>query len=265
MLSVLYKDLSIFSNSRRYRLIQFMILVLLITIFFIGLTEFYSAGSENQNINTVNPGTQTYTLFIICMLIITFLVPRHAIEALNLEKSVKDNDNTQNVSIWNLSYLKLSKLSDFEILIGKIAAVVIWTLWSVWLLIPIFSLSSYIGGYTLWQLVKCGIILTINGILFSIIGYICGLCFPTITAKGVSYGIILLITLIPILPFSPFNIDNLDILSSSKFIRGISSILYSGASHLWLYNSCLYLILSILLFPILLILFRKTTPMDLKK
>ena len=258
MLSILFKDLSIYSNSRRYRLIQFMILVLLITVFFISLTEFYSSGIENETTYTDNPGSQTYSLFIICMLFITFLVPRHAVETLRMEQS----DNTQNVGIGNFAYLKLSKLTDLEILIGKIAAVVIWTLWSVWLLIPIFSLSSYIGGYSMWQLTKCGIILTINGILFSIIGYICGLCFRTITAKGVSYGIILFITLIPILPFFPFNIAHLDILSS---LRGISSILYSGESHLWLYNSCLYVILSLLLFPILLILFRKTTPMDLKK
>ncbi|RKU25950.1 hypothetical protein C6497_14280 [Candidatus Poribacteria bacterium] len=236
-----------------------MILVLLITVFFISLTEFYSSGIENQNTYTVNPGSQTYSLFINSMLLITFLVPRHAVETIRMEQS---ENNIQNVGIGNFAYLKLSKLTDFEILIGKIAAVVIWTLWSVLLLIPIFSLSSYMGGYNILQLAKCGIILTINGILFSIIGCMCGLCFPTITAKGVSYGIILFITLIPILPFFPFNIDTLDILSS---LSSISSILYSGESHLWLYNSCLYLILSILLFPILIILFRKTIPIELQK
>ena len=256
MLSIIFKDLSLYSNSRRYRLIQFILLVLLITVFFISLTEFYSSGIENRNVEGVNPGYQTYSLFIISMLFITFLVPRLAVESLNLEYYEKGNVNSQNFGIGNLAFLKLSKLLDLEILIGKIAAVVIWTLWSVWFLIPVFSLSSYIGGYSIWQLAKCGIILTINGILFSIIGYICRLCFPTITAKGISYGIVLFITLIPILPFFPFNIDNLDILSS--FI-GLSSILNSGESHLWLLNSCLYLILSLLLFPILLILFRKTT------
>lgn len=262
MLSIVFKDLSIYSNSYKYRLIQFTILVLLIIVFFISLTEFYSSGIENHNEDNANPGHQTYSLFIISMLFITFLIPRHAVEILNIEHPEKSNVNSLNVGIGNIAFLKLSKLTDMEILIGKIIVVVIWTLWSIWFLIPIFSLSSYIGGYTIWQLVKCGIVLTINGVFFSIIGYICGLCFHTTTAKGVSYGIILFITLIPLLPFYPFNIDNLDILSS---FAGLSSVLYSGESHLWLYNSCLNLILSLLLFPILLMLFKNTTPVELNK
>ncbi len=259
MLSIIIKDISIYSNSRRYRLMHFTVLVLLIIVFFSSLTEYYSYGIENQIADSFNPGHQTYSLFIISMLFITFLVPRHAVEILSIEQHEKNNVNSLNVGIGNIAFLKLSKLTDMEILIGKIFAVVIWTLWSVWFLIPIFSLSSYIGGYTIWQLAKCGIILTINGILFSIIGYICGLCFPITTAKGVSYVIILFITLIPLLPFFPFNIYYLDILSS---FTGLSSILYAGRSNLWLYNSCLYLILSLLLFPILLLLFKKTNSWD---
>ena len=255
MLSIIIKDISIYSNSYRHRWMHFAVLVLLIIVFFIGLTEYYSLGIENLQSDGVNPGNQTFSLLIISMLYITFLVPRYAIEILNIDHPFMNNTNSLNVGNGNFSLLKLSKLTDIEIISGKISAVIIWTLWSIWFLIPIFSLSSYIGGYTIWQLAMCLLTLTINGVLFAIIGLICGLCFPTTSAKGVSYVIILFITLIPLLPFFPFNIEYLDILSS---FTGLSSILYAGSSNLWLYNSCLYLILSLLLFPILLLLFKNT-------
>ena len=259
MLSIILKDLSIFSNSRRYRLIQYIIVSILIIIFFISLTEFYSSGIDNQNGYSVNPGYQTYSLFILCLLFITFLVPRHAIETLDMEIPPLIKSESLNVGIGNITFLNLSKLTGFDIIIGKITGVVIWTLWSVWFLIPIFSLSSYIGGYSIWHLTKCGIILTINSVLFCIIGYICGLCFSTTTAKGVSYGIVLFITFLPTIPFFPFNIGVFDNLSS---LTGLSSILNTNGSYLWIYNSGFYLILSLLLFPILLMLFKKRLSMN---
>lgn len=254
MLSIILKDLSIYSNSRRYRVIQYITLSILILIFFISLTEFYSYGINKQEVHNVNPEYQAYSLFIFCLLFITFLVPRHAVESLDIESPLKNQIEGLNIGIDNFTFLKLTKLTYFDIIIGKIAGVVIWTLWSVWFLIPIFALSSYIGGYSIWHMAKCGIILTINGVLFSIIGYICGLYFSTATAKGVSYGIILFLTLTPTLPFFPFNIEVFDMVSS---LTGLSSILYTNGSYIWLYNSGLYLILSLLLFPFLLLLFRK--------
>lgn len=250
MLAIILKDLRFYTNARKYKIIQFVILSVLVFMLFVSIMEFYAQGTTMQLDRVqIDVGRQTYALFIICLFIVQFLVPRHAVEAVYMERSLTFFKDRQQRGSKNTAMLALTPLSNWKILGGKLAAVVIWALWGIWFAIPLFALSSYIGGLAISQLVKCGVVILLSCIFFALIGMSFALWNESIHAKSISYGIILAITFFPLIPISPFT--DISMLNIGSPLCALLSIIRSDSTHLWIWHVCLSCMLCLLIFPTL--------------
>ncbi|MDE0635490.1 MAG: hypothetical protein OXI43_06525 [Candidatus Poribacteria bacterium] len=250
MYALILKDLRSYTHSRKYRIIQFIILAVLTLLLFGATVEFYAQGINKQQVGkAIGVGKQTYTFFIVCLFMSLFSVPTHAVEAVYMERSATSIKDHQNRRGENGAMLALTPLPNWKILGGKLAAVVIWALWGIGLTIPLFALSSYIGGLAAAQLIKSGMVILVSCIFFTMIGIGFALWHSGPRAKGISYGFILAITFFPLFPITPFNaIPMFDILSP---LCALLSILQSDAPYLWIWNVCLFCGLCFAIFPVL--------------
>jgi hypothetical protein len=250
MFALILKDLRLYTNSRKYRTIQFVILSVLVFMLFVSAIEFYAQGMDMQQDRVpINVGRQTYALFITCIFITQFLVPRHAVEAVRMEIPQSFFGDRLQRHSGNSTLLALTPLPHWKIFGGKLVAVVIWALWGVWFTIPLFALSSYIGGLSILQLVKCGVVILESCIFFALIGIVFALWNEPTHAKGISYGFVLAITFLPLLPIKPFtDISMLRVISP---FCALLSIIGSDPTSLWIWNVCLFCVLCLVIFLIL--------------
>ena len=231
MLAIIVKELHCYTHIGKYRRMQLVILCGFTLLLFVGTVEFYAH-------HTIEVGKQTYKLCIIFLFIAQFWVPRHAVEAWHI-----DRNGT------NGALLALSPLASWKILAGKLSAIVLWTMWGIWLTIPLFALASYTGGLGVSQLARCGAVLLVSNIFFALVGIGFALCNPPTRAKGISYGFVLLLTFLPLIPVPLFDaIPVLDVISPLCMVL---SILSADPTHLWLWNIGLFCALSVLIFPVL--------------
>lgn len=231
MLAIIVKELRCYTNIGKYRRMQLVVLCGFALLLFVGIVEFYAH-------HTINVGQQTYKLCIIFLFIPQFWVSRHAVEAWHI-----DRNGT------NGALLTLSPLASWKVLAGKLSAVVLWTMWGIWLTIPLFALSSYTGGLAVSQLAKCGAVLLMSCVFFALIGIGFALRNPPIQAKSISYGLVLLLTFLPLVPIPLFDvIPVLDVISP---LCVVLSILSTDPTHLWLWNIGLFCALSVLIFAVL--------------
>ncbi len=235
MLAIIFKELQCYTYSKKYRRIQFLILCGFALLFFVGIVEFYAN-------RTLNVGQQTYKFCVILLFIFQFWVPRQAVEVWHRDGNLSGNGV-------NGALLALSPLASWKILAGKLSAIVFWTVWSIWLTLPLFALSSYTGGLAVSQLARCGAVFLVSCIFFALVGISFALCNPPARAKGLSYGLVLLLTFGPLLPISVFEaIPALDVISP---LCVVLSILNADPTSLWLWNIGLFCVLSVLIFPVL--------------
>lgn len=235
MLAIILKELRCYTNTGKYRRMQLVVLCGFALLLLVGTVEFHAH-------HTPNVGKQTYKLCIIFLFIPQFWVPRHAVEAWHI-----DGDQPGNGT--NGALLALSPLAGWKILVGKLSAVVLWTMWGIWLTIPLFVLSSYTGGLAVLQLARCGAVLLVSCIFFALIGLGFALRNPPLQAKSVSYGSVLLLTFLPLIPIPLFDaIPVLDVISPLCMVL---SILSANPTHLWLWNIGLFCALSVLIFSVL--------------
>ena len=226
MLAIILKELRSYTRSRKYLRLHFLTLSFLTLLLFAATVEFYA---QSRTGAAVDVGKQTYTLFIVALFLTQFFVPRHAVEALHSEAT-------------NGALLRLTPLSNWHILAGKLSAVVFWELWRIWLTVPLIALSSYIGGFAPPQLLKCGAVLIMSCLLFAQIGISFACWHPPIRAKSISYGVVLLITLLPLIPSAPAMLEAMSPLCA------LLSILRSEPTQLWVWHVALSCVLSVLLF-----------------
>jgi len=247
MLPIILKELHCYCNSTKYRRIQFLIICVLALLLFVATVEFYA---DSRTGKPIDVGKQTYTLFIIALLIVQFWVPRHAVEAWCMERTHMSYPARLREYGQNGAFLALTPLTNWKILAGKLSAIVVWTLWSIWLTVPLLALSTYIGGLTVAQLVRCGAVLLVSCIFYALIGVSFALWNSSIRAKHVSYGVVLLTTFLPLVPVPPFN--TIPLFAAMSPLCAMLSILDADPTHLWMWNIGLFCVLSVLLFPILL-------------
>ena len=240
MLAVILKDLRCYANSHKYRRIQFIVLCALSLVLFVATVEFYA---HRRAVGTIDVGKQTYTLFIIAVFVVQFLVPRYAVETLSMERGYLKN------RVENGALLVLAPLANWKILAGKWIAVVLWATWGIWLTLPLFALSSYIGGLTLWQWGQCGVVLLMSCIFFALVGISIALWASPTQAKGISYGVVLLITCLPFIPFSLF--ETMPMLAAISPLSALLTILRADSTNLWVWNIGLFCVLSALIFSVL--------------
>ncbi|MXY28785.1 hypothetical protein F4Y59_11560, partial [Candidatus Poribacteria bacterium] len=83
MLAIILKDLYCYVSSRKYRRIQFITLCTLSLVLFMATVEFYA---HRREAGAIDVGKQTYMLFIIALFVFQFWVPRHGVEAIDMER-----------------------------------------------------------------------------------------------------------------------------------------------------------------------------------
>lgn len=238
MFTLCIKDLRIYTNSRKYRRLHFVILCILVLCLFLSAIEFYAQGLErHQSDNTFLVGERTYSVLIISLFIAQFLVPKHAVEAISMERLLPNKIDILQKRDTNDSLLILTPLPHWKIIFGKLVAVIIWSMLGVLLTIPLFALSTFMGGLPILQLMKCGLVILVSSILFALIGISSAMRNEPKRAKTICYGIILTITFLPLFPIAPFvHIPMLDLLSP---LSALFSILHTETTNLWLWNVCL--------------------------
>ena len=250
MLAIILKDLRLFTNTRKYRLIHYIVLVILVILLFSSTVEFYAQGIKNRTEgNHIDVGKRSYSLLIIGFFILHFIVLNLGVEAACLEEGTQYFKD----KIWkygkNRAHLALTPIQNWKILSGKLTAIIIWTLWGVWFTIPIFVLASYIGGLAMLQLVKCGTVIFINCMFFGMISFGIAQWNTPSSAKGISYGIVFAISFLPLTPIPPFSyVPMFNLLSP---ICSLISIISLHQSHLWGWHVCTLIILCLLTFPVL--------------
>ena len=228
MLAIVLKELRSYTRSRKYLRLHFLTLGALTLSLFVATVEFYA---QSRTGAAVDVGKQTYTVFIVALFLTQFFVPRHAVEALHSEAM-------------NGALLRLTPLSHWHILAGKLSAVVFWELWRIWLTVPLLALSSYIGGFAIAQLLKCGVVLLVSCLLFAQTGISFACWHPPIRAKSIGYGIVLIITFLPLMPMP--NVPAM--LEAMSPLCALLSILRSEPTQLWVWHVALSCVLSVLLF-----------------
>ena len=240
MLAILLKDLYCYVSSRKYRRIHFIALCTLSLVLFIATVEFYA---HRRGAGTLDVGKQAYMLFIIALFIVQFLVPRHAVEAIDMERGY------MSASGQNGALLALTSLGNWKVLAGKLIGVVVWAMWGILLTIPLFALSSYIGGSAPLQWMKCGVVLLVSSVFFALLGIGAAFWFSSIPAKGVSYGFVLLITFLPAIPSVLF--EAVPVLAAISPLYALLSIFSADPTNLWAWNIGLLSVLSVLIFSVL--------------
>lgn len=240
MLAIVLKDLHCYVNSRKYRRIHFISLCTLSLVLFIATVEFYA---HRRGAGTLDVGKQAYMLFIIALFIVQFLVPRHGVEAIDMERGYP------RASGQNGALLALTSLGNWRVLAGKLIGVVVWAMWGILLTLPLFALSSYIGGSAPLQWMKCGVVLLVSSIFFALLGIGAALWLSSIPAKAVSYGFVLLITFLPSIPFVLF--EAVPVLAAISPLCALLSIFRADPTNLWAWNIGLFSVLSVLIFFIL--------------
>ena len=255
MLALILKDLRSFSNNRKYLIIQFIVITILVFLFFIATVEFYAQAIDtNQNRTTFDVGKRLYKLFIICIYFTLFLIPKHAVESICMERSQMIYKDQGTGYYINTTILSFTPLTKWRILLGKWAAVVIWAFSGLCVTIPLFALSIYIGGLALMQLVECATVLLISCTFYALIGIVFASWLPSVHAKGISYGIILAFTFLPLLQVIPFaSVPFLEVLSP---FTALLKVLHTDTSQLWIWNTSLLCGLSLLIFLLLIRIYR---------
>lgn len=235
MFAIIVKELRCYTYIGKYRRMQLGVLCGFALLLLVGTVEFYVHRMPDV-------GKHAYKLCMIFLFIPQFWVPRHAVEAWYVDQHLPGNGT-------NGALLALSPLARWKILVGKLSAVVLWTMWGFWLTVPLFALSSYTGGLAVSQLASCGAVFLVSCIFFALIGIGFALWKPPLQAKSLSYGVVLLLTFLPLIPIPLFDaIPVLDVISP---LCVVLSILSANPTHLWLWNIGLFCALSVLIFPVL--------------
>jgi len=249
MIALIIKELRCYAHQPTYRRIQLIILCLLALTLFAAAFELFAASRSHPQVH-VGRGIYSIVVPTFFIALLCLAVPFLSIEAFQAELR---NSN------WDL--LKMTPINSWEILFSKLMGAIIATLWCVWLAVPLFCLSVYTGGFTLYQLLQCGLVFMAGCTLFFLIGsYLTTLQGSLVTAISRSYAVVLLITFVPLLisytsaPLLAPPVLLLDLLRMLSPLCVLISIIRAetrvsmGIAPLWLWMTGGYTILSVFLF-----------------
>ncbi len=227
MFTVLLRDLCIYTNSRRYRIVQLTVLCCLVLCFFLSTLTFYAQGIEKQSFGMFfDVGKRVYSVLTVCLYITQLLIPKHAIESVNLERHLYSSKYIADQNSDNAALLALTPLPFWKIILGKITSVAIWWLLGAFLTTPLFTLSLIMGGLGVSLMMKIGIILIINGTFLALVGITSAIRYHPKRAFSISYVIILAINILPLIPIA--TIDRFPFLDMLSPMHAILTVLSSG-------------------------------------
>ena len=244
MIALITKELRYYASQRKFRRIQLIIIGLLSLILLAAAFELFAYAQTGGQIDV---GYGIYSILVIALFIVLlcFMVPLQAIEALQIENQSS-----------NLDLLRMSPLSILELLAGKLIASIIAAFWTILLSTPLFWFSIYAGGLTLNKLLTCVSVYIACILLFSMIGICFAFSANSIQARTRSIATILLITFLPLMSSRtlPVNDFLLTLLNSLSPLSVLLSIIGSHPNAfimslpLWSWMVCFYIVVSALLF-----------------
>ena len=226
MFAVFLKDLRIYTNSRRYRIVQFTVLCCLVLCLFLSTVAFYAQGIEKQSSGMLyDVGKRVYSVLTVCLYMTQLLIPKHAIESVNLERRYFFPKYDANKIKDTAALLALAPLPIWKMILGKITGIVVWWFLGVFLTIPLYTLSLLMGGLSGSQMMKSGSILIVNGIFVALVGILFAIRYRPKQAASISYGIILTINILPLIPIAP--IDRVPFLYLLSPLHALLKVLFS--------------------------------------
>jgi ABC-type transport system involved in multi-copper enzyme maturation permease subunit len=244
ILPLILKDLRFYAHQRRYRHVQLVILCLLALTLFAAAFEFFARSQTGLSIDV---GTNIYAMMVVLFFVVMlcFAVPLQAIDAIQAEKQHT-----------NLNLLQLTQLPPWEFLAGKLIGALLAALWSVWLAVPLFCLSTFTGGLTLQQFLTCGLIFIVATTLFSMIGIRFAQSGDSLRARSRSYAVVLSLTFLPLILSQTLTLDRLllnllRLLSPLCVLRSIvqpEMAAHIGSFPIWFWMIGLYLLVFLMLF-----------------
>ena len=227
MFAVLLKDLRIYTNTRRYLIIHFTVLCCLALSFFLSTLVFYAQGIEKQSSGMFfDVGKRVYSVLTVCLYITQLLIPKHAIESVNLERCFSSSKYSVDKKSDTAALLALTPLPFWKTILGKISSVVIWWFLGAFLTIPLFTLSLIMGGLSVSLMMKSGFILIVNGMFVALVGITAAIRYHPKRAISISYGIILTLNILPLIPIAP--IDRFPLLDMLSPLHALLTVLSSG-------------------------------------
>lgn len=243
MIALIAKELRYYASQREFRRTQLVIVGLLSLILVIAAFELFAYAQTGIKIDV---GYGIYSILVIALFImlLCFVVPLQAMEVVRIE----------NLSA-NFDFLRISPLSVWKQLAGKLVAAIIAALWSIWLVTPLFWFSIYSGGLTLYQLSKCLLVYIACISLFSMIGIYFALSANPIQSRARSFSTVLLITFLPLISLWILPLDDvlLNLLSSLSPLSVLLSIIewqpnaFIMGFPLWSWLVCIYSVASTIL------------------
>ena len=142
MIALVIKELRCYVHQPKYRRIQVIILCVLVLMLFVTAFEQFALSSGQPQHRV---GESVYAVLVPCFfcILLGLVVPRQAIESFQSERHSAN---------WDL--LSLTPVGHRKFLFSKLIGALTATLWHIWLAIPLFWLSVYIGGLALSQLLQ---------------------------------------------------------------------------------------------------------------
>ncbi|MCZ6677906.1 MAG: hypothetical protein O7E52_11720 [Candidatus Poribacteria bacterium] len=195
-------------------------------------------------------GESVYAVLVPCFfcILLGLVVPRQAIESFQSERHSAN---------WDL--LSLTPVGHRKFLFSKLIGALTATLWHIWLAIPLFWLSVYIGGLALSQLLQCGLVFIVGFTSFFCIGTIFTLLGSPVHAISRSYAVVLIFTVIPLIipkmvPLLSLPLAVLDLLRTLSPLCALIAIVKSqvrislGIAPIWVWTVFYHTMLSATLF-----------------
>lgn len=204
MLAIIIKDLRAYLRNRRVRNIQIIYVCALSLILFSMIVELAARGGHN--VAEFNYGRVIFSTFIVVafLLLIALATPISAI------LSIVEAKHESNFDLLLLTPLKIS-----HILLGKLIAPTLHTIFMLLSCLPLLSFSVYIGGLSLSQIGLCSLLILVMAATFNLIGI-----FYALVCKREEMAIILSYATICMLIFAPF----LTMISAQVFDINIQSV-----------------------------------------
>ena len=244
MIALIAKELRYYVGQRKFRRIQLIIIGSLALILLAAAFELF-AYAQTGGQTDVGNGIYSILVIVLFVMLLCLAVPLQAIEAFQIENQSSNRD-----------LLRISPLSVWKQLAGKLIAPIIAALWTILLVTPLFWFSIYSGGLTLNQILTCLSVYIASISLFSMIGICFALSSNSIQARARSVATILFITFLPLMSsrMLPVNDFLLTLLNSLSPLSVLLSIIGSHPNAfimglpLWSWMVCFYFVVSALLF-----------------
>jgi len=187
MLAFMLRDLKLYAQNPTFRRIQFVITGLFaFALFIVAYLQFLLSERHPQS----HIGESIYALLTPAyfLMSVALFVPLQVVESIQMDRQPS-----------NWAMLCLAPIGRTRILLGKLFAFLIATLWQALWVTPLFCFSAYTGGLPLRKLLLCLLVFLVASAFFALIGMAITLVSPAGRAVSRSYAVVLVVLFVPLI------------------------------------------------------------------